>query len=91
MFFYLIHLLFLEILCCSGVGPRSWGFSSFVSTLGNNQVEVGRSGSRIRINRAVVTSCDNLATNGIVHTINKVLLPRSPQVPSIGGFFLFDI
>ncbi|XP_023015902.2 midline fasciclin [Leptinotarsa decemlineata] len=86
------HVL-TEILCCSGVGPQTWGFSSFVSTLGNHQVEVGRTGSRVRINRAVVTSCDNLATNGIIHTINRVLLPRQPQVPTIGGggFFLFDI
>ncbi|CAG9860298.1 unnamed protein product [Phyllotreta striolata] len=84
------HIL-TEVLCCSGVGPQSWGFSSFVSTLSNTQVEIGRTGSRVRINGAIVTSCDNMATNGVVHTINKVLLPRQPQVPSLGGFFLFDI
>ncbi|XP_056644128.1 transforming growth factor-beta-induced protein ig-h3 [Diorhabda sublineata] len=89
--YLLKHHVLTEVLCCSGVGPHSWGFSSFVSTLANTQVEVGRSGSRIRINRAVVTGCDNLATNGVVHTINKVLLPRQPQVSSIGGFFLFDL
>ncbi|KAJ8955545.1 hypothetical protein NQ318_001375 [Aromia moschata] len=85
------HVL-TEVLCCAGVGPQSWGFSSYVSTLGNNNVEVGRSGSQIRINRGVVTSCDNVATNGVLHTINRVLLPRQPQVPTIGGgFILFDI
>ncbi|KAJ8965812.1 hypothetical protein NQ314_003879, partial [Rhamnusium bicolor] len=84
------HIL-TEVLCCAGVGPQSWGFSSFVSTLGSSNVEVGRSGSQIRINKGVVTSCDNVATNGVVHTINKVLLPRRPQVSTIGGFFLFDI
>lgn len=89
--YLLKHHVLTEVLCCSGVGPHSWGFSSFVSTLANTQVEVGRTGSRIRINRAVVTGCDNLATNGVVHTINKVLLPRQPQVSSIGGFFLFDL
>ncbi|CAH1235658.1 unnamed protein product [Diabrotica balteata] len=85
------HHVLTEVLCCSGVGPHSWGFSSFISTLANTQIEVGRTGSRIRVNRAVVTSCDNLATNGVVHTVNKVLLPRQPPVSSIGGFFLFDL
>ncbi|KAJ8920689.1 hypothetical protein NQ315_004828, partial [Exocentrus adspersus] len=86
------HVL-TEVLCCAGVGPQSWGFSSFVTTLGSGHVEIGRSGSQIRINKGVITSCDTLATNGVVHTINKVLLPRRPQVsPTIGGgFFLFDI
>nr|CAI5842344.1 unnamed protein product [Callosobruchus analis] len=85
------HVL-TEVLCCSGVGPQSWGFSSLVSTLGESQVEVGRTGSRIRINRAVVTNCDTLATNGVIHTVNKIIAPRQPQVAAIGGgFFLFDI
>ncbi|XP_018571174.1 transforming growth factor-beta-induced protein ig-h3 [Anoplophora glabripennis] len=86
------HVL-TEVLCCAGVGPQSWGFSSFVSTLGSSHVEIGRSGSQIRINKGVVTSCDTLATNGVIHTINKVLLPRrQPVSPTIGGgFFLFDI
>lgn len=91
---FIVHetVLFSEVLCCAGVGPQSWGFSSYVSTLNNNQVEVGRTGSRIRINRAVVTSCDNLATNGIVHTVNRILMPGGPQIATIGGgFFLFDI
>ncbi|KAJ8964176.1 hypothetical protein NQ317_009268 [Molorchus minor] len=82
------HVL-TEVLCCAGVGPQSWGFSSYVSTLGNNNVEVGRSGSQIRINRGVVTSCDNVATNGVVHTINKVLLPRQPQVSTLGAVLAF--
>ncbi|CAH1994625.1 unnamed protein product [Acanthoscelides obtectus] len=85
------HVL-TEVLCCSGVGPQSWGFSSLVSTLGESQVEVGRTGSRIRINRAVVTNCDTVATNGVIHTVNKVIAPRQPQVAAIGGgFFLFDL
>ncbi|CAG9825393.1 unnamed protein product [Phaedon cochleariae] len=89
--FVLKNHVLTEVLCCSGVGPQSWGFNSYVSTLANTQVEVGRTGSRVRINRAVVTSCDNLATNGILHTINKVLLPRQPQTASLGGLLFFDI
>ncbi|RZC39086.1 transforming growth factor-beta-induced protein ig-h3 [Asbolus verrucosus] len=84
------HIL-TEILCCSGVGPQSWGFNTLVPTLSRQHHQVGRTGShQIRIGRAVVTSCDNLATNGVVHTINKVLFPQRPTSPSFGGFFLFD-
>lgn len=78
-----------EVLCCSGVGPHTWGFNSFIPTLGNQKVEVGRTGSQVRVNRAVVTSCDNLATNGVLHTINKVLAPRKQPVTALGGGFLF--
>ncbi|XP_063903324.1 transforming growth factor-beta-induced protein ig-h3 [Zophobas morio] len=85
------HIL-TEVLCCSGVGPQSWGFSTLVPTLSRQHHQVGRTGShQIRIGRAVVTSCDNLATNGVVHTVNKVLFPQRPTSPSFGGFFLFDI
>ncbi|KAF7274388.1 hypothetical protein GWI33_012949 [Rhynchophorus ferrugineus] len=85
------HVL-TEVLCCSGVGPHTWGFNSFVPTLGSQRVEVGRVGSQVRVNRAVVTSCDNIATNGVLHTINKVLMPKKPTIATIGGgFFLFDL
>ncbi|XP_060517854.1 transforming growth factor-beta-induced protein ig-h3 [Cylas formicarius] len=86
------HVL-TEVLCCSGVGPNTWGFNSFIPTLGSQKVEVGRMGSQVRINRAVVTSCDNLATNGVLHTINKVLAPKKTSTISTigGGFFLFDL
>lgn len=85
------HVL-TEVLCCSGVGPHTWGFNSFIPTLGNQRVEVGRTGSQVRVNRAVVTSCDNLATDGVLHTINKVLAPRKPAIATLGGgFFLFDL
>jgi transforming growth factor-beta-induced protein len=84
------HIL-TEVLCCSGVGPQSWGFNSLVPTMSRQHLQVGRTGShQIRIGRAVVTSCDNLATNGVVHTVNKVLFPQRPTSPSFGGFFLFD-
>ncbi|XP_044266983.1 transforming growth factor-beta-induced protein ig-h3 [Tribolium madens] len=84
------HIL-TEVLCCSGVGPQSWGFNTLVPTMTRQHHQVGRTGShQIRIGRAVVTSCDNLATNGVLHTVNKVLFPQRPTSPSFGGFFLFD-
>ncbi|XP_050309672.1 transforming growth factor-beta-induced protein ig-h3 [Anthonomus grandis grandis] len=84
------HIL-TEVLCCSGVGPHTWGFNSFIPTLGEQRVEIGRTGSRIFANRAVVTKCDQLATNGVVHSINKALIPRKRTATLGGGFLFFDI
>lgn len=85
------HIL-TEVLCCAGVGPQSWGFNSLVQTLSRQHHQVSRSGGQqIRVGKAVVTSCDNLATNGVVHTINKVLFPQRASSPNIGGFLLFDL
>ncbi|KAK9869588.1 hypothetical protein WA026_003339 [Henosepilachna vigintioctopunctata] len=84
------HIL-TEILCCAGVGPHNWGFNSLVSTFSHRRLHVGRSGNhQIRIGRGVVTSCDNLATNGVVHSINKVFFPNEELPENVGGFFLFD-
>ncbi|ERL91857.1 hypothetical protein D910_09181 [Dendroctonus ponderosae] len=85
------HVL-TEVLCCAGVGPHTWGFNSYVPTMGNQRVEVGRTGNQIHVNRAVVTSCDTVAVNGVLHTINKVLAPKKAPVTSVGGgFFFFDL
>ncbi|KAL3283362.1 hypothetical protein HHI36_006510, partial [Cryptolaemus montrouzieri] len=84
------HIL-TEILCCTGVGPQTWGFNSMVPTLANRNVQIGRTGNhQIRIGRGVVTSCDNLATNGVVHSINRVFFPQQQIPANVGGFFLFD-
>ncbi|XP_044753028.1 transforming growth factor-beta-induced protein ig-h3 [Coccinella septempunctata] len=83
------HIL-TEILCCSGVGPQTWGFNSLVPTLSEQNLQIGRTGThQIRIGRGVVTSCDNLATNGVVHSINEVFFPQR-HVANVGGYFLFD-
>lgn len=84
------HIL-TEILCCAGVGPRTWGFNSVVPTMAHQNHQIGRTGShQIHIGRAIVTSCDNLATNGVIHSVNKILYPLKPQNTNIGGIFLFD-
>lgn len=84
--------LLLEILCCSGVGPQTWGFNSLVNTLSHQTQQIARRGDHhVRIGRATVTKCDTLATNGLVHTVNKVLFPHSQSGPNFGGVFFFDI
>ncbi|XP_066138541.1 transforming growth factor-beta-induced protein ig-h3 [Euwallacea fornicatus] len=81
-----------EVLCCSGVGPHTWGFNSFVPTLGDQRVEIGRLGNQIRVNRATITSCDTMAVNGVLHTINRVLAPRKRPVTAMeGGILFFDL
>lgn len=81
---------FTEVLCCAGVGPQTWGFNSVVSTMAGQHQQVSRSGSRqVRIGRASVTKCDGMATNGVVHTVNRVLFPQRPHHPQL-GFFFFD-
>lgn len=80
-----------EVLCCAGVGPQTWGFNTLVPTLSGQNHQINRTGKhQIRIGKATVTSCDNLATNGVIHTINQVLIPQRHQAPSF-GLFLFDI
>lgn len=84
-------ICFTEVLCCAGVGPQTFGFNTIVPTLAQQNHQIGRTGKhQIRIGKATVTSCDNLATNGVIHTINKVLIPQRHQGPSF-GMFLFDV
>lgn len=84
------HIL-AEILCCNGVGPQPWGFNNLVKTLSHQIQQISRRGDhQIRIGRATVTKCDSLATNGVVHTVDKILFPHSTQEPTF-GFFFFDI
>ena len=47
-----------------------------VNTLAGQRVSVRRSGHRIRVNRARVIGADVRASNGVIHVINRVLLPR---------------
>jgi len=84
------HIL-TEILCCSGIGhTTAFGFNSLVSTLSGGSQSVSRSGANyVRIGRAVATSCDSAAINGVVHGINRVLFPQRPSNPHFGLLF-FD-
>ncbi|PNF16145.1 hypothetical protein B7P43_G03285 [Cryptotermes secundus] len=40
-----------------------------------NIVDVVRKNGKLKVNDATVTDCDILSTNGVIHVINKVLLP----------------
>jgi uncharacterized surface protein with fasciclin (FAS1) repeats len=54
-----------------------------VETLQGDDVEVSISGSDVMINNAAVIDADVEACNGVIHVINKVLLPPPPPCSSI--------
>ncbi|KAK7101208.1 transforming growth factor-beta-induced protein ig-h3-like [Littorina saxatilis] len=65
-------------LCCSGIFNNPW-WRTQVRTLGG-VVSLSRDRSgRPRVNDAMIDSCDNTATNGVVHGIDSVLLPEPEQ------------
>eukprot|EP00091_Calanus_sinicus_P018566 TRINITY_DN4285_c0_g1_i7.p1 TRINITY_DN4285_c0_g1~~TRINITY_DN4285_c0_g1_i7.p1 ORF type:complete len:129 (+),score=48.30 TRINITY_DN4285_c0_g1_i7:1025-1411(+) len=68
-----------DALCCAGV-PRISGF--FQQSLRKNTnlgetLSIRRSnGGHIFANQAAIVRCDLAATNGIVHSVDTLLLPR---------------
>ena len=49
-----------------------------VKTLQGANVAVGKAGSFVTVEEAVVTEADVAATNGVIHVIDKVLMPPKP-------------
>ena len=49
---------------------------SSAKTLNGKKVRFRVKGSNVFVNRAKVTTPDVLASNGVIHVINRVLLPR---------------
>jgi uncharacterized surface protein with fasciclin (FAS1) repeats len=47
-----------------------------IKTLNGERVRVRVSAGKVRVGGATVTSADVLASNGVIHVINKVLIPR---------------
>jgi uncharacterized surface protein with fasciclin (FAS1) repeats len=46
-----------------------------VTTVNGRQVDVNGRGGRVRVNRARVVQADIMARNGIIHVIDRVLMP----------------
>jgi uncharacterized surface protein with fasciclin (FAS1) repeats len=49
---------------------------SRAKTLNGKKVRFRVKGSNVYVNRAKVTAADVMASNGVIHVINRVLLPR---------------
>ncbi|KAG8182028.1 hypothetical protein JTE90_013959 [Oedothorax gibbosus] len=83
-----LHIL-PEVLCCNGVNHASPFHRQYVRTLDGSVVMTSRNyEDRVRFGRARVTKCDVPATNGLVHSINRVILPLIPK-PVLFGMDLF--
>jgi uncharacterized surface protein with fasciclin (FAS1) repeats len=53
--------------------------TSNVKTVQGANVAVSKAGTFVTVEDAVVTQADVMATNGVVHVIDKVLLPPAPR------------
>merc|ERR1719150_2078218 len=72
------HHILKEMLCCSGITRIFMFFdqSTKFTMLEDDVVNVRRSnGGYLYADRAELTTCDMMASNGVIHAIDRVLLP----------------
>merc|ERR1712018_817926 len=72
------HHILKEMLCCSGITRNFMFFdqSTKFTMLDDDVLNVRRSnGGYLYADRAELTTCDMVAENGVVHSIDRVLLP----------------
>ncbi|XP_065212377.1 periostin [Planococcus citri] len=66
-----------DVVCCDGVGMASWPFSEEVSTANGFSMSVRRKNKyNVIFGETTTESCDHLTTDGIIHYVDKVLMPR---------------
>lgn len=75
----------------SGSVPASQVVSqTFLSTLNGQRVDISVTGSMVMIDGALLQTADVLCTNGIIHVIDRVLLPNTNNLlqtaAAAGGF-----
>uniref|UniRef100_A0A0K2U317 Midline fasciclinlike [Tribolium castaneum] n=1 Tax=Lepeophtheirus salmonis TaxID=72036 RepID=A0A0K2U317_LEPSM len=73
--------------CCASIAPRNIFIdTSGKRTMSNEIVSLRKSvGGRYFANDAEISTCDVVATNGVIHTIDRVLLPREMESRNKGG------
>lgn len=70
------HHILPEMLCCTGVSSSSWLFVNRVETLGGQYITVRRDNDdKIHFGTTKVKQCDIITTNGIIHSVNRIMLP----------------
>lgn len=67
-----------DVVCCAGIIPTNWPFVRSIESLNGHHLRITRD-RRPKIQNAGVTKCDNVASNGIIHEINDVIVPLSRQ------------
>ncbi len=55
------------------------------TTLGGGTIYITKNGSGVSVNGAVVTQADVSALNGVIHVVNKVLLPPAGNIVEIAA------
>ncbi|XP_065363398.1 transforming growth factor-beta-induced protein ig-h3 [Calliphora vicina] len=67
-----------DVVCCAGIIPTNWPFVRSIESLNGHHLRITRD-RRPKIQNAGVTKCDTIASNGIIHEINDVIVPLSRQ------------
>ncbi|XP_055904635.1 transforming growth factor-beta-induced protein ig-h3 [Eupeodes corollae] len=67
-----------DIVCCTGITPTNWPFVRTIEALSGSNLRINRD-RRPKVENAMIMKCDNLATNGIIHEINDVILSKQVQ------------
>ncbi|XP_055848484.1 transforming growth factor-beta-induced protein ig-h3 [Episyrphus balteatus] len=69
-----------DIVCCTGITPTNWPFVRTIEALSGSNLRINRD-RRPKVENAMIMKCDVLATNGIIHEINDVILSKQVQAP----------
>lgn len=71
--------IFQEHLCCTGIFYNPWWRHQRVRTLNGHSIFLTRNRHDLpAVNEVPIGSCDNMATNGVVHGIDSLLPIRDP-------------
>lgn len=66
-----------DVVCCDGVGMSTWPFSEEVNTANGFAMNVRRKNrSSVVFGETATESCDHLAKDGLIHYVDKVMMPR---------------
>ncbi|XP_026465763.1 periostin [Ctenocephalides felis] len=70
-----------EILCCTGIGHNVWPFLESVRSL-TRPLNINRDPNtdEVYIGTTTVAQCDVMNINGVIHRVDKVMLPQRPKV-----------
>ncbi|XP_068611107.1 stabilin-2 [Brachionichthys hirsutus] len=68
-----------HIVMCHTLRPADLGRAQNLTSLSGLVLTTGSSQGRVFVNRANVAFSDDVSTNGILHEIDKVLLPADPE------------
>lgn len=77
-----------DVMCCAGIVRSEWPLTKTLETLNKNQLSLTRD-RRPKVQNAGVTKCDQVATNGIIHEINDVIIvaPRRQSGNNGNNFY----